>query len=93
MEPLAQELMMIVRQNMTRERAEFVKRRYQYTEGCTWRVLTWVCWEAWREPAWIVPGNQLWGQALLEVAGEVLEENPHAWPLKGLDDDLPPAPA
>lgn len=93
MEPLAPPHMKALRENLDLERATLLKRWYQYTEDCTWRVLTWVCWEAWGKPDWIVPGNQLWGQALLEVAGELLGENPHTWPLKGLDDDLPPEPA
>lgn len=70
--------MAVIRQNMTRERAEFVKRQMQ-DEDTTWRSLTWDCWRAWDEPEWILPGNQFWGKALLDAAGEVLGEYPLAW--------------
>ena len=67
-----------IERNMTLDRALFVKRQMR-GDGCTWRALTWECWRAWGEPIWIVPGNQFWGKALLEVAGAVLGENPFAW--------------
>lgn len=67
-----------IRQNMTRERAEFVKKRMQ-DEGTSWRSLTFDCWRAWGEPEWILPGNQFWGKAILDVAGEILGEHPLAW--------------
>jgi len=68
----------VIRANIDRDRALFVKREMQ-GDDTTWRSLTWECWRAWGEPDWIEPGNQFWGQALLEVAGEVLGENPFAW--------------
>jgi hypothetical protein len=68
-----------IRANIDHDRALLIKQKMQHDEDCTWRALTWECWRVWGEPDWIEPGNQFWGKALLEVAGEVLGENPFAW--------------
>lgn len=61
-----------VRQNLNKERALFVKQQMDGDDPASWRELTYICWEAWGKPDWIEPGNQFWGKALMDVAGEIL---------------------